>query len=886
MRKLHLIAKNHMDPSWLRCFTDHFNHPVTGNVIRPYSDVEEMQILEYMDFAEKYGVKYQIEQSLVVKKLLERNPDQKERLKNLIQKGLIEIAGGGETVIDVNLVQGESWARNHLYSIKYYEKEFEHRPKYSITPDIFGLASQLPQFFRSVGYDANILFDRVMLNNKPFWKGLDGTLIVLDNRFLNPPRPGLRTADCVKIGACPACHGEGCELCEGNGIDTTYNMSRPDKEMEKFREAYFGTMSAGEMLQKLIDQEDKSDYFMLITTEEPRVGDYLYGQLNDVAAQYDFEIDYLTFEENHDLWCRGQVEALRSGIINPEDIDTRPEGNPAGCGCYTSRIEIKKANRELEILLEEAEKLAVLAKLNGGWDKNAIPRRDYPQKKLAELWSKMAFIQFHDNVPGSHCDAVYDELMRYIREVRRGGEQIYCDASLELLRKITPEIPEGYNAALCFNTDTTDTVIARLALHAPAGTKSFEIFDTDLNPIPAFDTEIIPSLVGVGARVSVRAAVPSMGYKVFLWKACGEEEKIDTCALSDQPMTIENEYFSVTAENGTITGIYDKKNNRQALSGNIGLAIGDDIGSPWGRAQLETVHTDLKADSIKCECGSGFKRFILNGKLSDDARGIKDLTWTQTVTLNDGEALVRWHNDIDWDGRDTRIFASFPPAFEHSGNVICEVPFGTIERGEPEVINCLGLTDEWPSLGFAGVADGEYNIAVLKGGFAGTRIKDKKLQISIFRAFTTGDPTYAGTNDIGHHASDYALTAWTGTFADGCCSKKAASFNMHGHTQAVNTADPHSCKYNTPVKAGEGCLFPAFTEIPDSVRLSALKVAEDGDGIVARFWESTGKSAVIKMPKGIKLVRCNTLEEETGISKTSEYVFRPFEIATFKVIFE
>ena len=64
MKKLYIVARNHMDPSWLRGFEDHFKNDNIGGIIRPYSDVEEMQILEYMDFAEKYGVKYHIEQSL------------------------------------------------------------------------------------------------------------------------------------------------------------------------------------------------------------------------------------------------------------------------------------------------------------------------------------------------------------------------------------------------------------------------------------------------------------------------------------------------------------------------------------------------------------------------------------------------------------------------------------------------------------------------------------------------------------------------------------------------------------------------------------------------------------------------------------------------------
>ena len=48
MKKLYLIARNHMDPSWLRCFEESYTHPETGETVRPYSDVEELQILEYI----------------------------------------------------------------------------------------------------------------------------------------------------------------------------------------------------------------------------------------------------------------------------------------------------------------------------------------------------------------------------------------------------------------------------------------------------------------------------------------------------------------------------------------------------------------------------------------------------------------------------------------------------------------------------------------------------------------------------------------------------------------------------------------------------------------------------------------------------------------------
>ena len=876
MNKLYIVARNHMDPSWLRCFEDHFKNDSAGGIVRPYSDVEELQILEYMDFAEKYGVKYHIEQSLVVKKLLERNPDQVERFKRLVKEGYLELAGGGETVIDMNMTQGESWARNHLYSRNYYKETFDHTPKYAITPDIFGLPSQLPQFFRSIGYDALIIFDRVMLKNKPFWQGLDGTKIVLDKCWLNCPEPGLRTADCTKIKACPVCHGEGCSACEGTGIDFSYTMTDLNKDLEKCRESYYGKMTAEEMLQKLLEKNSPTgEYFCMIVTEEPRIGENLYGPLKEAAEKMDFEVEYLTFEENHDRWCAGQVEALRSGNYTEDEIDTRVEGNPVFSGCYSSRIEIKKANRELEDLLLEAERLAVLAKLNGGWDVDAVPRRDYPKKKIEALWSKMAFIQFHDCVPGSLCDGAYYELMRYIREVRRGAEQVYNDAARECLRTVGCEVPEGYNALIQFNTNVEPQTHVTLKFRAPDNTKSVEIFDKNLNKIEAYNFKTVKELIGVAVSADINAEIPAMGWKILLWKPSEEAEAVET----KKELVIENEFFTVKAENGRISEIFDKKNNKVAAT-DSGLNIGVETGSPWGRGVPETRHEKLVADSVVCEASPYFSRLVFKGVLSDESRRIEKLDWTFTATLNKGESIVRFASDLDWNGTNTRVFASVTPAIEHNGNLFGDVPFGTMERGEPKLTKAeqIDLPDEWPTLGFAGVSDGEYNIAYLKGGFPGSRIHEKDLQIILLRAFECGDPKYNETNDVGRHTSEFALTFWSGDFASGNCSARAAAFNAHGHTHKLDSSELSS--------AGEGCLLPVLTNIPKQLCLSALKWAEDGSVPVIRFWESVGSEVTLKLPENVKLIQCDTLEAPISENAVSEYTFRPFEIATFKLFID
>ena len=869
MKTLYVTARNHMDPSWRRCFTEHFYYEGVKGIIRPYSDIEEAQILEYMDFADRFGVKYQIEQSITVKRFLERNPDQRERFVDLVKRGLIELAGGGEAIIDYNMTCGESWARNHLYNIKYYQREFGHRAEFAITPDTFGLPPQLPQFFRSLGYDAIVVFDRVFQNKKPYWKGLDGTLIVLGT---NPESVSDRlSADCVKMLPCPHCHGEGCEVCGGIGFDP-YDMTRPDKEYQGLN--FYGPETADAMLERYAAM-DKDEFTIAVSTEEALIGEELYGPLLEAAKKHDFEIKFLTYEENFERLMPGYVKQLREGTASQEDIDPRPEGNPMATGCYTSRIEIKRQNKMLEELLSAAERFAAIAWIKGGYRPDAIPRRDYPGAKLEYLWNKMAFIQFHDCITASHVDASYAELMRVCREVRLGAYQIYRDAIEELTRGKAICCPEGYKAALAFNPDNTDAASARLVLMGDMGMTAAEIIDAAGNTYTPYDTEVVKVACGSCIEVTVNAKIPALGYKIFFFKPVEAFAEVDTTAVS----VIENEYFRVTAKGAHITEIFDKKANRIASGeGACELSLSVDIGHPWGRTTAESGHINLTATEISCESASEYQRFILRGDYSSAERSIDSFTWEQKITLIKDEPMVRLTNTLDWKGKATHVYANFPLPFDAENKLICEVPFGVIERGVVTPSNMLGIEDEWASLGYAGASKDGYNVAILKEGAPGSRIRENVLQFSILRSvdyMVEKDFAVEGAVDNGRHVSEFALISGEGSFQSLNPASRAAAFNAAAYSLTMKKNDGEALP-------AEACFLPTLAKLPANIRISALKRSEDGCDLILRVWEASGISASLPMPEGIELLPCNTLEEVNG-EAVEVLNLRPFEIATYRV---
>ena len=467
------------------------------------------------------------------------------------------------------------------------------------------------------------------------------------------------------------------------------------------------------------------------------------------------------------------------------------------------------------------------------------------------------------------------ELERYVREVRRGAEEIYRNAARELLRGKGIDAPDGFRAAVFFNPTEQTVRYPHLLLRGPVGTKAVKVYDADRRSLAAFDTEATDAMADAYVRVTVKADVQPFSYRVFLWQPETAEEK--TVPLPET--VVENEYYRVTAVNGRIAGVYDKKAGRPLVADG-GLTLTEDNGSPWGRDCPEGESTLLYADETAAERGEGFARLTLRGSFADADREIDKLDWRMTVTLYDGEPLIRFQTELDWQGERTRIYASFTPAFAHGGDILCEVPFGTIERGSAEDVCCLGWCDDWPSLGFAGMTGEGMNLALLKGGFPGTSVKNGALRVALLRAMHDDSPfapNYAGTSDCGVHTAAFALASSQGDFADGDYSNRAAAFNFRGHTECAAPC------VGEPLP--QGTLLPWLADLPQGLRLSALKWAEDGSGPVIRCWESAGRPASLSLPEGVTLLRCDTLEHPSADAPVSEYVFRPFEIATFRVRF-
>lgn len=222
MAYLNILYMNHLDLTWRR--PRYGAAKIDQYQLIPYAEIQEKQIDSGIGFAGEGGC-YCIEQTISLREYIERNPDSEAEITQMIGDGRLIVLGGGESVIDYNLPDGECLVRNHLYSRRWLKDKFNIKPGLACCPDTFGLSANLPALFRGLGYSGISQYHRVFQGAKPVWRGISGDRVMLETAKLST-RPTMGMGSVMKSRVCGICRGAGCPCCGGCGFVLVYAPSR------------------------------------------------------------------------------------------------------------------------------------------------------------------------------------------------------------------------------------------------------------------------------------------------------------------------------------------------------------------------------------------------------------------------------------------------------------------------------------------------------------------------------------------------------------------------------------------------------------------------------------------------------------------------------------
>ena len=514
-------------------------------------------------------------------------------------------------------------------------------------------------------------------------------------------------------------------------------------------------------------------------------------------------------------------------------------------GCYTSQGAMKYYNRRNEELLGAAERAAVAADWLGA--------KPYDRAKLNEVWQRVLWHQFHDDLTGTSIADAYryswnDELisLQQATEVMTAAVGALSH-SLDTRVKGTPVVV--YNPV---TYDLRDLVEAEVPLDARA--KGVAVYAPSGRRVAAQ----ILSREGDRARILFAADVKAAGYAVYDVRPASGVAK--SSALKASERTLENRIYRIKLDaNGDIRSIRDKRAGRELVAEGKAFRMAVFEGNPSNRypaweimkETMDKPGRPIDGDVRISIAEQGPVRATLKVE-----RSYGPSKFVQYVSLTDGgdDDRIDVRNTVDWSSRDVLLKAEFPCAVANA-KAAYDLGLGFIERGNNTETAYEVPAQKWVDLTDA---DGSYGVTILNDcKYGWDKPADNTLRLTLLHTPST-EKRYAHqrTLDHGVHHYTYSIVGHTGARTeDALVAGEALNMPL--------------VAFVAPKHAGHlGRTFSMLAASTPQIGVRALKAAEDGDGYIVRCYETTGnpvEGARITFPAAIvSAEECNGIEERIG----------------------
>ena len=518
-------------------------------------------------------------------------------------------------------------------------------------------------------------------------------------------------------------------------------------------------------------------------------------------------------------------------------------------GTFTSQAFVKKNNRKGEYLLTRNEMLSVFAEKHLG--------KPYPKEELEKAWRILMTNQFHDILPGSSIHEVFEDARRDYAIMNEIGNAVKAD----VLASVNAAVSADANTVTVWNM---------------AGCESYEPVTVEGVPegmyITAADGLSLPCAYIDGKFVFLPDVLEPLSCKVFYLK----EGETPFAPVEADTTYIENAILRVEFdENGVITSIYDKINDREALEGkgNI-LTVSLDKCIHETAWNLELNYQKKMWELTEAESIEVVESNAVRAVLRIKRRFHKSLITQDIILTQNGESVI-FDTTVDWHESDKVLKAGFDVAVKDT-DATYDIAHGAAKR--PTHWNTLfDLTRyEVAAHKWADLSEGGYGCSIINDCKYGYDIHGSHMRITLMRAPTCPDRT----GDHGINTFRYAFYPHQNDWRYETVQKSLA-FNI----------DPVA-KYNATAVEGKmaGGFSIAKTD-KKNVIIDAIKKAQDGNGYIIRVVEEEQNRGKCRIDLGFdfsKVIECNMIEEDKAEiacdASGFEFAIKPFEVKTFRVI--
>ncbi|MBQ8981491.1 MAG: alpha-mannosidase [Eubacterium sp.] len=628
-----LIAHSHLDIAyyWRRI------HAVQKNLRTVLIQLRLMD--RYPDF------KFTHTQPYVYETLEKYYPDVFEELKEKVARGQFEPVGAMYVEPDCNIPSAESLIRQCLYGQQTYKRMFGKTVNNAWLPDVFGNSWIMPQILKKCGVDYFVSNKMSTWNdtnrfphNNFIWRGIDGS----------------------EVYACvPPTHF------------ITWN--HPSQIQENWN-AYIDKDTGGQTMNMFGYGDGGSG-----CTEEM------------IELMHRFEKVSVMPKCEH----MGGAEFLEKNLKDNKNLEVW-DGElylEMHRGTFTTKSDMKLANRRLEYKFRNAEILSVM-------------RGEDNRELLTGLYKKFLVNQFHDILPGSHIHPVYEDAMADYEFIENALDDIINTGS-------------KYINTLNIQRDSLTFVPNKKGTSTRLGVKG---------------NWLVPHIAPMQSK-PLRAAKHSTN-----WISTHGKEAVTP-------------FYSISFnDDGSIASLYDKELGREWTKGEFNkLHIYDDrpgnydawdILPNYKDKEIEiSVKEPIVLDELDGECAT-FKTVLK----TDNSE------WTMLVRLFRQSRGIEVENIVDWNENHKLAKAVFD-CNVLTRKALCDTSAGYIERETHRNTSWQQARFETCHHKWCSVAEAFGGVALINNGKYGVGFENSTMSLSLLRATERPDVTA----DIGRHNFCYMI---------------------------------------------------------------------------------------------------------------------------------
>lgn len=892
MKKVHLINGTHWDREW--------RHTAEQSKLRLVDLMDNIITLletkpQYKYFCVDGG-------TIVIEDYLTIRPENKDRIIKLIKDKRMFVVNW-YTLPETNTVAPESLVRNLLLGHKRAD-ELGGGMKSGYTATSYGQPSQLPQLYRGFGISDAIFYrgtNKHILTPLFIWEGADGSQIDTLRTFDEVTR-----TNWFFYVHGPAVLGKGeKDLTYTYNKDQIpvhmADMQSYEKAFTLLHEDFdyiHDTAVQKKAMDNLLKQASPyaiGDHILALNMEDnDEPYKYLPELIEDMNKLYpDIQIEQCSMDDYmaQIKAVKGYKKATHHGELRYTTMEYNNFNALLGA-THSSRIKIKLLNDECENnLLNIAEPLASYAAAYG---------KEYPRTNIDRAWEYLLKCHAHDSICGAAVDRAHEDMMYNFSLAKTVAEECANRSCTALYSHINTKknFLSTDHTLTVFNTlpfarkEVIEIVIDTpkskgQAVDIGVGGASdvgdfYDIVDEKGNKVPYVELSRDDISIGVEREMDTKAIkfnadrkhilveveVPQNGFKTYALRFRQPEFAYDPQIIPSRKLiardngVLENEFIKVEINSDGTFDLTDKISGRK-MPKQLYFTDDGEVGSahisvkPKHNATYTTLGNNAKITMLESNTLRGVYKIDLTLSIPAEAtidgvdrtRQFKDLPISTIITLEKGSKFLRLKTTLVNEIRDHKLVMNFPSHVYDADWVDCESAWDVAHR----TINHKDTKDNFdqylpfqPMQNFVDVSDGKNGLAVLTKGLREYEVDDdtnRTIKITLIRtqrAYMTANgkmnidelDKYTGQHSFGKMVYEYSLYPHQGNFEDAL---------------VWNTA----YQAKTPLKAIQGVAIDG--ELPDTasfftvnperkIMISAIKQAEDGNGITLRVYNTTNET--------------------------------------------